>query len=151
MTQSKRKSGKGLFWIGVYVLVKGSLLLVLGIGVLRLVGENIAKLAHDWLRIAGIDLENRIVSTFLAKLSLIRDDQILLTSAITVSCGVVFLVQGIGLLRNKRWAEYLTLVITLGFFPPEVWNIFHNHSAAEWVLLPLNIAITIYVIVSLRR
>ena len=53
--------------------------------------------------------------------------------------------------REKRWAEYLTVVVTASLIPLEVWEIFRHPTWLKVLALVINVAILIYLIRLLRR
>jgi uncharacterized membrane protein (DUF2068 family) len=63
----------------------------------------------------------------------------------------LFLVEGWGLWRSKRWAEYLTVIATTSLIPFELWEIYHHISWLKIVALIVNVAIVLYLIYLLRR
>ena len=63
----------------------------------------------------------------------------------------LFLVEGIGLLARKVWAEWLTLGITASFIPIEIYELVHHASALKAITLALNIAIVVYLVFKLRK
>lgn len=63
----------------------------------------------------------------------------------------VFLVEGWGLWRERRWAEYLTTIVTASLIPFELWEIGRHPAVLEFVALAVNIAIVIYLVHLLRR
>ena len=64
---------------------------------------------------------------------------------------VLFTVEGIGLWRGKRWAEYLTAIATASFVPLEIYELTHRVSPRRLSALLLNLAIVAYLIYRLRR
>lgn len=65
--------------------------------------------------------------------------------------GAVFIVEGVGLLKQKRWAEYLSAIVTGSFLPLEAYEIFKQGSAFKAMVTALNIAIFIYLVIRLKR
>ena len=63
----------------------------------------------------------------------------------------VFLIEGWGLWREKRWAEYLTVIATSSLIPLEVWEIFHHFTWLKVLALAVNVAIVLYLIYLLRQ
>jgi len=63
----------------------------------------------------------------------------------------VFLVEGTGLLLRKRWAEYLTTIVTASFVPFELYEMAHTPSVLKAAGIALNVAIVVYLIVRLRQ
>ncbi|HEY1586060.1 MAG TPA: DUF2127 domain-containing protein [Polyangia bacterium] len=68
---------------------------------------------------------------------------------VTALYALVFLVEGTGLLLVKRWAEWLTVIVTTSFIPFEIWKLVHDTTAPAIVALALNIAIVVYLAVRL--
>src|SRR4051812_37726359 len=64
---------------------------------------------------------------------------------------LVFVVEGIGLLLARRWAEWLTVIVTASFIPLEIWKIARHPGAPGVVTLALNLAIAGYLAVRLAR
>jgi uncharacterized membrane protein (DUF2068 family) len=65
---------------------------------------------------------------------------------IALAYAAVFVVEGIGLLCKKRWAEWMTVGVTASFVPVEVYELVKHFAAGKVVALALNIAIVIYLI-----
>jgi uncharacterized membrane protein (DUF2068 family) len=62
----------------------------------------------------------------------------------------VFAVEGIGLFLQKRWAEYLTVVVTSSFMPFELYEVVHELHWQRVVALVLNAAAVVYLVIRLR-
>ena len=63
----------------------------------------------------------------------------------------VFLVEGVGLWRCKRWAEYLTVAVTTSFLPFELVALAHRFTPARAVTLALNVVVIVYLVWQLWR
>ena len=61
------------------------------------------------------------------------------------------LTEGIGLLMEKVWAEYLTLVLTVSFLPWELYELVRRPDWFRVSLLLINLAVLWYLIWLLRR
>ena len=53
-------------------------------------------------------------------------------------------IEGIGLLLLKRWAEYLTIIITSSFIPFELYADFRHLTIAKTLILIVNSAVVWY-------
>ena len=62
----------------------------------------------------------------------------------SLAYAAVFLVEGIGLLRRRRWAEWLTVVVTASFIPFEIYELVHQPGAGKIAALALNVVIVVY-------
>jgi uncharacterized membrane protein (DUF2068 family) len=62
----------------------------------------------------------------------------------------LFLVEGIGLWQERRWAEYLTIAATASLVPFEIYELVKEVSAPRVTALVLNVAIVAYLARLLR-
>ncbi len=69
---------------------------------------------------------------------------------VTLAYAAVFAVEGVGLWMQKRWAEWLTTIITASLIPLEVWELFHRPSVGKAAVLVANVAIVAYLIWHVR-
>ena len=56
----------------------------------------------------------------------------------------VFLIEGIGLCRRKRWAEFMTLSVTISLLPLELYELARHVTVAKVMVTVLNVAIAVY-------
>jgi uncharacterized membrane protein (DUF2068 family) len=63
----------------------------------------------------------------------------------------LFATEGVGLWRERRWAEYLTVIATGSLIPFEIWEVAHRPTPIRFVTFFVNVAVVIYLIVRLRR
>ena len=59
-------------------------------------------------------------------------------------------VEAVGLWLMKRWAEYLTLIVTASLLPLEVYELTHKLSPLKVIALIINIAIVVYLLFAKR-
>ncbi|HZS08694.1 MAG TPA: DUF2127 domain-containing protein [Blastocatellia bacterium] len=147
----KNNHSTGLKLIAIFKLVKGVLLLVVGIGALALIHRDVAQLAMNLVSSLHVDADNRHLHGLLVKLGLINSRRLEELSIGTFFYSALLLTEGIGLLLRKRWAEYLTVIATASFIPLEVYELIRRISFARIVVFGINIAIVWYLVVRLRR
>jgi uncharacterized membrane protein (DUF2068 family) len=63
----------------------------------------------------------------------------------------LLLTEGIGLLLQKVWAEYMTTFITATFIPIEIYELVRHTTVARVCLLAINILIVAYLIVRILQ
>ena len=74
-------------------------------------------------------------------------------STLVISASLYAVVEGVeavGLWRERRWAEYLTVVATVGFMPFEIVALTEKVTVLRVGALITNVAILIYLVVSKR-
>ena len=59
-------------------------------------------------------------------------------------------VEAVGLWLAKRWAEYLTLIVTASFLPLEVYELSHRFTPFKVVAFLINVAIVVYLLYAKR-
>ena len=59
-------------------------------------------------------------------------------------------VEAVGLWFQKRWAEYLTFVVTASFIPIEVYELIHKFTPFKILAFVINVAIVVYLLLAKR-
>ena len=132
--------------IGVFKLVKVVLLVTLGIAGLAAAPSDLAhRLRHlaGWM---GISPGHHVLAHFLGKVSAFDGHTARKLAVASLCYAAVFLVEGIGLLSRRRWAEWLTVVVTASFIPLEIYEGVEHFGAGKVVALVLNVAILGYLL-----
>src|SRR5438552_9874068 len=142
---------KGLWLIGGFKLVKGLLLVIVGIGALRLVHKDVADVVAGWLEQIHVDPDGRYADRLLTRLLSVDDRKLREISAGTFVYAALLLTEGIGLLLRKRWAEYFTVIVTGSFIPLELHHLWRHVTLTRLTVIAVNVAIVWYLIVLLRR
>ena len=141
----------GLRLIAGFKLLKGLVLLAVGIGVVNLVHKDIALELDRWADIFRVDPNNYYIHHVLQTLSILDDRKLRQLSVGTFFYSALLLTEGIGLFLGKRWAEFFTIIATSSLVPLEVYEITKHVSAAKLVVLLLNIVVVAYLVFELRR
>ncbi|MGC1413950.1 MAG: DUF2127 domain-containing protein [Candidatus Acidiferrum sp.] len=142
---------RGLVLIAAFKLLKGVVLLAVGIGTLRLLHKDVAAVADHWINAFRVDPHNRYLHWLLAKLPMVDDRKLKELSVGTFIYSAIFLTEGTGLALSKRWAEYFTIITTASFLPLEIYEIIRHATAAKGVALLINIMVVVYLVRELRR
>jgi uncharacterized membrane protein (DUF2068 family) len=144
------KQKSPLLLIALFKLVKGLLLLAVGIGAVKLLHRDIAETLSDWVDFLRVDPDNRYIHGILARLLNLSPGQLKAASVGTFIYAGLLLTEGVGLLLRKRWAEYFTIITTAGLIPLELYELAKHVTAAKIAILIINIAIVVYLVVRVR-
>lgn len=142
---------RGLMWIAAFKLLKGVILLALGIGVLHLLHKDVAALADHWINAFRVDPHNRYLHWMLAKMPMVDDRKLRELSVGTFIYSAIFLTEGTGLALSKRWAEYFTIITTSSLLPLEMYEIVRHATIPKVVALVINLVVVAYLVRELRR
>lgn len=146
-----RQSSTTLLAIAIFKLFKGVLLLLVGIGALRLLHRDVGEVVSHWVGVLGADPANRYIHRLLSHAFAVNPKQLKEASVGTFFYAGLLLTEGTGLLLRKRWAEYFTIITTAGLIPLEVYEIHRHLTAIKMVVLLINVAIVLYLVARVRR
>ncbi|HEV7356523.1 MAG TPA: DUF2127 domain-containing protein [Steroidobacteraceae bacterium] len=147
-----RKSRFGVLrTIALYKLVKVLLLLGVAYGELRLRDASLAAKLLSWAQTRPYGLEHRIVGQLLEWFSGLSVSRIYALRMVTLAYAAVFAVEGVGLWMEKRWAEWLTTIITASLIPLEAWEIFYRPTIGKVLILVANVAVVGYLVWHVRK
>jgi uncharacterized membrane protein (DUF2068 family) len=147
----KRAHGRGLRVIAAFKLLKACALIALGVGALKLLHRDVAAIAEHWINVFQVDPHNHFIDLLLAKLSNLDDRRLKELSIGTFIYAGLFLVEGVGLALQTRWAEYFTIVTTSSLLPIEIYELARRVSVGRGLALLVNLAVVAYLIFELRR
>jgi uncharacterized membrane protein (DUF2068 family) len=136
--------------IALYKIVKVLLLLAVAYGELRLRDASLAAKLLSWAQARPYGLEHRIVTQLLEWFSGLSVPRINALRIVTLAYAGVFAVEGVGLWMQKRWAEWLTTIITASLIPLEAWEMFYRPTIGKALILLTNIAVVAYLVWHVR-
>jgi uncharacterized membrane protein (DUF2068 family) len=137
--------------IALYKLVKVVLLLGVAYGELRLRDASLAAKLLSWAQARPYGLEHRIVGQLLEWFGSLSVSRIHALRIVTLVYAAVFAVEGVGLWLEKRWAEWLTTIITASLIPLEAWEIILRPTIGKALILLANVAVVAYLIWHVRK
>jgi uncharacterized membrane protein (DUF2068 family) len=148
--EGAKNGGKSDVWvtvIGVGKLIKVALLTAVGIAALVAVNHDPPEMLEHAANFVGVDHDSHHLQRLVAKLAGVTTKKLEAVGFGSFVYAALFATEGVGLLLKKRWAEYLTIVITISFLPLEIYELVHHSSVAKVVTLVLNALVAIYLIV----
>ena len=142
---------RGLVAIGAFKLLESVFFFLVGVGVLHLIGKD---LEDEALKIAGklrVDPDGRLVTWVLDHVDSITAHRLKQIGIATFFYGGLRILEGVGLVLEKLWAEYLTVGATMIFLPWEVYEIWRHPDLIRVGVLVTNLVVLAYLSWSLRR
>jgi uncharacterized membrane protein (DUF2068 family) len=130
--------------IALYKLLKVLLLLLAAYGEIRLHDSTLSAKILSWAAARPMGLEHRVVTEGLKWFSGLSLERIHQLRFVTLLYAAVFSVEGVGLWMERRWAEWLTVIVTASLIPLELWELFHHPNIGKCVVLAANVAIVAY-------
>jgi uncharacterized membrane protein (DUF2068 family) len=150
--QPKKRAGF-LKVIAIFKIIKGVLLLLLGLSFLFLNfrSQSLDALSN-WTDEEILLRHSRAVMFLLNKLqAVLENGQLRAPAFLALFYSGLLFTEGIGVYMQKRWAEWLMVFVTATFIPLEVRHIWHRPSLAAIIILVVNCFIVWFLIRVLRR
>ncbi|HUJ72404.1 MAG TPA: DUF2127 domain-containing protein, partial [Verrucomicrobiae bacterium] len=99
----------GFLAIAILKLVKGLLLFLIGVGAVSLMRKDTSSVLLNWAHALQMDTHSKFIQRWLLKLGLMRHRDL---AVVAFFYSALMFTEGIGLLMEKVWAEYMTAFIT---------------------------------------
>jgi uncharacterized membrane protein (DUF2068 family) len=144
-------SHRALKFIAAFKLVKALGLIIVAVAAFDFVQSRHVVALADWVTQLPFHQGHRFAVEMVDKLLGFGPRKFLAIGTVACIYATVFVVEGWGLWREKRWAEYLTVIVTASLIPFEAWEIFQHFTWLKIFALVLNVAIVWYLIYVLRE
>ncbi len=146
-----RRRDRVLELIAAFKLVKAALLLVVVAGAFEYVRPAVTVRAREWVGAVSFTGEPRFVREGLAWLSGTSAARIRELGLVALGYAALYTVEGVGLWRERRWAEYLTVVATASFIPFEVIALAGGVTGPKAFAFTVNMLVCAYLVWVLQR
>jgi len=122
-----------------------------GMGVLHFLHRDLGDAVLRLSTKLKMDPEGRMVNFLLDHVESITEHRLKQIGVATFLYAVIRVAEGVGLLMEKVWAEYLTVGVTAAFLPWEMYEIVREVDAIRVGLFVINLAVLAYLIFALKR
>jgi uncharacterized membrane protein (DUF2068 family) len=135
----------GLALLGIAILLFSANRADLRDVVLRVIADVTGESSTGAGAVNGRGLTHRIDELFT-----LRSSRLHLFAAIALVYAVVEGVEAVGLWYAKRWAEYLTLIVTASLLPVEVYELSEHATPFKILAFIVNVAVVAYLLYAKR-
>lgn len=142
---------RGLLLIALFKLAKSAFFFCIGMGAVHFLHKDLGDSVLRWAKELHRDPEGKLVGLVLKNVHLIDAQRLRQIRFGTFAYSALALTEGIGLLLEKTWAEFLTLGLTVSFLPWEIYELFRHATWVKAGLLAFNLAILGYLVWLLER
>lgn len=141
----------GFKLIGGFKVACAILFAGVGVGLFRLLGHDVGDVLHHAAATLRLGAGSPFVDNLIAKASGVSPGRLQTLGVVTFLYAALYLVEGVGLILNRRWAGYLTVVATGSLVPLEAYEIYRKPTALRITILVVNLAMVAYVAWKLRE
>lgn len=145
-SRARSKHDRWIVVIGGFKLLQALLFVLLGIGALRLIHSDLVRIAEHFIYAMRFDPEGRFVNLVLGRIALIDPHRMRQISAAIFAIAALDTIEGVGLVMEKTWAEFVTLILTASFLPLELFEMVRRLTWIRAGLTAINIAVLLYLV-----
>lgn len=146
VSRQRSSHDRWIIAIGVFKLVQATAFILLGIGTLRLLHKDLLALAERLILALRFNPEGHFVSLILGQVALLDPHRLKQITEAIFLVAALDAIEGAGLVLEKAWAEFVTLILTASFLPWEVMEIFRRPSWIRMGLTVINLAVVLYLL-----
>lgn len=132
--------------IATFKFVKAGFLLAVALGAFRLLNPTAAEPLRHWVTTLVWRLRPRAGAAVAEMLEQLPHSRIEIFTLLLLVWAALFTVEGVGLWREKRWAENLTIVVTASFLPFELYELARHATWPRALTLTTNLLVVGYLI-----
>ena len=140
-----------LRFIATLKFLKAALLIATGIGIFKLLHQDLACRLEHWITMLGLNPGNQFVEAALTKAANLSPHKVKLLGAGSFIYAGLFLTEGVGLWLARRWGEWVTVIITSSLVPVEVYEIFRHLNVIKILVLITNLGVVAYLVYRIRN
>ena len=143
----ERSSPSGLRAVALFEALKGTAVLLLGLGLLTMLHRDFEGIAENLLGHLHIDADHRIGRSILHAASQMTDQRVWGLALASVAYTTVRYVEAWGLWNRRVWAEWFALLSGTLYLPWEIVKLVEHRTWWHAGLLVLNVVIVGYMLV----
>ena len=149
-----RQRDRVLLTIAFYEFVKAALFVVVALGAFGLLRRSVAQQAQEWVATLAATYDRGLthhVVELLQKISALSRHRLEALGVAALLYAALFVTEGVGLWRGRRWAEWLTVIATASLIPFELYELSLRLTLPRFAALVINVAVVVYLVVQIRR
>ena len=147
----RHANATGLLVVGLFKLTKAAFFTTVGAVSYHLIRTNLGDemmRVIDWLHINPV---GEVASFLMDRVDLIGHHQLREAGTYSLIYAGLCVIEGVGLILHKVWAEYFTVALTTLALPWEIYEMIHRFEWYKVGLLLANVAVVLYLVWVLKK
>ncbi len=137
--------------IALFKFLKATLLIVVGLGALKLLDPEVGYRARHWVAALATSYDRPVTRRLFTVVTRLSPEHLEAFGIGAFLYAAVFTTEGVGLWLGRRWAEYLTIIATGSFVPFEILEVLRRPTPPRLAALVLNLLVVGYLIYHVRK
>jgi len=147
----RHANATGLLVVGLFKLSKAAFFTTVGAVAYHLIHVNLGDVVDQLIDRLRIDPEGRMASFLMDRVDLIGHHQLREAGLFSLIYAGLCVVEGVGLILHKEWAEYFTVILTALALPWEIFELVKRFEAYKVGLIMANVAVLLYLLWVLKK
>jgi len=127
--------------VALFEAVKGTLVLLTGIGALSLVHRDTQRFAEQLVGHLHLNPAKHFPRIFIDAAANLTESRLLVLAILAATYGLVRFIEAYGLWRGRRWAEWFAAVSGMIYIPFELYELFQRIDLLSVCALAVNILV----------
>ena len=137
--------------IAIFKFLKAAGLIAIAFGAIKLLDPATGDMLDRWIIALSSTSAHPHIESYLIRISNFSPRRIQELGVVALLYATLFMIEGIGLWHEARWAEYLTIVATSSLLPLEVYELVQRVTLARSAALIINLAAVAYLAWRIRH
>lgn len=150
-TESWRERDQLIEIIAIYKFVKVAGLLAIDFGIIKLLQPTTADRVQNWILALSNSAAHPHILKALVLVTSTSPRRMQALGVVALFYATLYMIEGLGLWHQSRWAEYLTIIATALFIPFEVYELYRRVTIPRAGALIVNVAAVVYLAYRLRH
>ena len=143
-------NSNGLRAVATLEATKGAVVLVAGFGLLEILHLGAQQIAEEVVRNFHLNPANRYPRIFLHLAEKVTPSNLWPLAFGAAAYAALRFTEAYGLWRQRRWAEWLSVVSGIIYIPFEIWEIYRGITWLKLSMLVINLVVVSYLIRVMR-
>ena len=137
---------QGLRAVALFEALKGTLVLVVGFGLLSFLGHDTELFAGQLIRRLHLNPAHHYPHVFIEAMTAVTDSRLWLFAGLAVFYSTIRFVEAYGLWHERRWAEWLAALSGAVYVPVEIYELALHVTWLKLGALVLNLVVVAYMV-----
>jgi uncharacterized membrane protein (DUF2068 family) len=137
--------------MAIYKFVKAAGLIAIDAGIIKMLNPATSERVQSWILALGDGAVHPTIHRWLTTAAHLSPTRMRAIGVVALLYAILFMIEGIGLWHQSKWAEWLTIIATSTFIPLEVYELSHRPTIPLAAALIVNLVVVAYLIFRLRH
>jgi uncharacterized membrane protein (DUF2068 family) len=137
--------------IAIFKFLKAAGLIAIAFGAIKLLDPATGDMLDRWISALSNTAAHPHIEGYLIQLNNVKPRHIQQFGIVALLYATLFMIEGIGLWHEARWAEYLTIIATSSLVPFEIYELVQRLTLVRAAALVVNLAAVAYLIWRIRH